>query len=542
MSKSSSDLRVFNKSGSLAGWRWFILLLLFLAPAACSNDVSDNRMAASTTLAQQVPTSSSRPQTSTTTSAPLSKTTRSTTSLAPAVEPTAPVPPYKGWWDPQAVGRPWGDKVRGVLTFRGSPTRSWYGGGPVPLMPEVLWRFPEQGDLCSLSTTGGRTTNWCGIGWTGQPAVWELENETWLAIGAYDRGIHVLNASTGTPILEPFVTGDIVKGSLTVDPDGFPLIYSGSRDGQLRILAFDRPDRLVELWSMAGDEVNPMMWNDDWDGAPLILKDYLITGGENSWFHIVRLNRSLDPSGRVAVDPEIVFQAPGWDRELLAALGDNNVSIENSLAISGDTVWFANSGGLVQGWDLSPLQTGDDPVRNFRWWMGDDVDATIVIDDEGFLYVAAEYERATTRSQEVGQLVKLDPSKPETPVVWSVHEDRTLPGGFWSTPALHGDVLFVATTNSGKLMSLDRYSGKSFCGLSVSRDRYGVLRVVVEDILLIGDCGGHLRAYGVEQPDVEPIEIWRVEIGGCLEATPTVWEGRIYIGSREGGLFALGER
>ena len=29
----------------------------------------------------------------------------------------------------------------------------------------------------------------------------------------------------------------------------------------------------------------------------------------------------------------------------------------------------------------------------FCWWMGDDVDATIVIDDEGFLYVAAEYER-----------------------------------------------------------------------------------------------------------------------------------------------------
>ncbi len=216
------------------------------------------------------------------------------------------------------------------------------------------------------------------------------------------------------------------------------------------------------------------------------------------------------------------------------------MSIENSLAISGDTVWFANSGGLVQGWDLSPLQTGDDPVRNFRWWMGDDVDATIVIDDEGFLYVAAEYERATTRSQEVGQLVKLDPSKPETPVVWSVHEDRTLPGGFWSTPALHGDVLFVAT-NSGKLMSLDRYSGKVLWSISLEGPLWGS-PVVVEDILLIGDCGGHLRAYGVEQPDVEPIEIWRVEIGGCLEATPTVWEGRIYIGSREGGLFALGER
>ena len=540
MANSSSDLGVFGEPGSLTGWRWSIFLLLFLYPVACSVDTSTNRMAASPTLAQQVATSSSAPQTSTTTSVPLSKITMPTTSLASAVKPTTSVPPYDGWWDPEAVGLPWGDTVRGVLTFRGSPTRSWYGGGPVPLMPEVLWRFPAQGALCSLSTTGGRTTNWCGIGWTGQPAVWELENRTWLAIGAYDRGIHVLDASTGTPILEPFVTDDIVKGSLTVDPDGFPLIYSGSRDGRLRILAFDRPDRLVELWSMAGDEVNPVMWNDDWDGAPLILKDYLITGGENSWFHIIRLNRSLDPSGTVTVDPEIVFQAPGWDRELLSALGDNNVSIENSLAVSGDTVWFANSGGLVQGWDLSPLQTGDDPVRNFRWWMGDDVDATIVIDDEGFLYVAAEYERATARSREVGQLVKLDPSKPETPVVWSVHEDGTLPGGFWSTPALHRDVLYVAT-NSGKLMSVNRYSGKVLWSKRLEGPLWGS-PVVVGEILIIGDCGGHLRAYGVQQPDVEPIEIWRVEIGGCLEATPTVGEGRIYIGSREGGLFALGER
>ena len=140
-------------------------------------------------------------------------------------------------------------------------------------MPEVLWRFPKEGNLCSLSTTGGRTTNWCGIGWTGQPAVWRTGSDTWLAVGAYDRGIHLLDTSTGSPAKKPFVTGDIVKGSLTVDPDGFPLIYSGSRDGHLRILAFDRADHLTELWSLAGDQVDPVMWNDDWDAAPLILHD-----------------------------------------------------------------------------------------------------------------------------------------------------------------------------------------------------------------------------------------------------------------------------
>mgnify|MGYP003913215009 FL=1 len=410
----------------------------------------------------------------------------------------------------------------------------------MPLMPEVLWRFPERENLCSLSTTQGRTTTWCGIGWTGQPAVWEVGTETWLAVGAYDRGIHILDALTGQPRLQKFVTGDIVKGSLTVDPDGFPLLYSGSRDGKLRVLAFDRPDQLVELWSLSGNDVDPVMWNDDWDGAPLILKDHLITGGENSWLHIVRLNRQLDSSGLVTVNPEIVFQAPGWDEELLKALGDNNVSIENSVAISGDTVWFSNSGGLVQGWDLEPLRRGDVPVRNFRWWMGDDVDATIVVDGEGFLYVAAEYERATPRSREVGQLVKLNPNIPDNPLVWSVHDNRRSPGGIWSTPALHKDVLYV-TTNSGQLMSIDRDSGEVLWAKQLEGPLWGS-PVVVDDILIIGDCGGYLRAFGVQNPRIEPIEIWRIEIGGCIEATPTVWNGRIYIGSREGGLFAIGER
>ena len=29
--------------------------------------------------------------------------------------------------------------------------------------------------------------------------------------------------------------------------------------------------------------------------------------------------------------------------------------------------------------------------------------------------------------------------------------------------------------------------------------------------------------------------------GGCIEATPAVWDGRIYIGTRSGYLFVLGE-
>ena len=61
-------------------------------------------------------------------------------------------------------------------------------------------------------------------------------------------------------------------------------------------------------------------------------------------------------------------------------------------------MYFANSGGLVQGWDIRELLDGGTEVeRVLRFWVGDDVDASIVLDAQGFLYVAAEYQRFNDR-------------------------------------------------------------------------------------------------------------------------------------------------
>jgi hypothetical protein len=66
------------------------------------------------------------------------------------------------------------------------------------------------------------------VGWTGQPAVWvRPDGVTELAVGTYDRKVHFLDAKTGQPTRTPFPTGDIIKGSVTIDPDGFPLLYTG---------------------------------------------------------------------------------------------------------------------------------------------------------------------------------------------------------------------------------------------------------------------------------------------------------------------------
>jgi hypothetical protein len=271
----------------------------------------------------------------------------------------SPTPPtYAGWSDPDHVYGPYGDAVKGVLTFRGNPTRTYYGEGPAPrVAPEVAWRFPRNGSMCGLSTDETGEKTWCGTGFTGQPAVFEREGRTWVVFGAYDYAVHFLDADTGERIIADFPTGDIIKGSVTVDPDGFPLVYTGSRDNNFRILSFDQ-GRPVELWRMNANNVSPIHWNNDWDASALIIDDYLFEGGENSWFYIVKLNRGYDENLHVTVDPEIIWKQPSWDDQLRRDFGTAQFSVEGGASIYDNTLYFANSAGLVQGWDISGLKDG----------------------------------------------------------------------------------------------------------------------------------------------------------------------------------------
>ena len=77
----------------------------------------------------------------------------------------------------------------------------------------------------------------------------ERDGRTLIAFGAYDPAVHLIDAADGADVLPPFVTGDLIKGSVTIDPDGFPLLYTGSRDDYYRVLSFDG-SALTELWKI----------------------------------------------------------------------------------------------------------------------------------------------------------------------------------------------------------------------------------------------------------------------------------------------------
>lgn len=506
--------------------RRFAPFLLLLVLAACApDDVAEVTTSTAGELSP-LPDVEATTKTPPTTSATASGPTTTTTTVPPGLVAAG------------TVGEAWGE-LTGLTMFRGNPTRTYYGTGPVPDGLEVLWRFPDD-PMCGTSPVGGEATVWCGTGWTGQPVVWERpDGITEVIFGAYDKNIHFLDAATGERTRADFYMGDIIKGSVVLDPDGYPLLYAGSRDSRYRVIALDR-DVPTEVWGLEASSVSGM-WNNDWDSSAVIVDDMLLVGGENSWWFAVKLNRERDETGLVTVKPEILYQTPMWTDETLGAVGRQQ-SVESSTAVFGDTAYVANSAGRVAGFDIGAGDWGADRLA-FDFWMGDDVDASIVIDDQGKLYVSAEIDLATSRAAEVGQLVKLDPER-DDPLVWSVEVPSVggVTGGIWATPALAGDTLYAAT-NTGDLLAVDIENGSV-----VWSDDVGVHAwsspVVVDDTLLIAiDCevDSGFRAYDISDRH-RPEPLWESRVtGGCIESTPAVWNGTLFVGSRDGFFYALGE-
>ena len=166
---------------------------------------------------------------------------------------------------------------------------------------------------------------------------------------------------------------------------------------------------------------------------------------------------------------------------------------------------------------MSGLAEGVEPTRVFRFWTGDDTDASVVIDDEGFLYVGVENERGNQRAAEVGQLVKLDPRQPDNPIVWSVKD----PGGFWTTPALHDDVV-IAASDGGTVYGVDRQTGAIRWTFDLPGPTWQSA-VIVDDTLIQGDCDGVLHGYDVSDTTVEPARA----VDGAARGLHRVDPGRV---------------
>ena len=128
-----------------------------------------------------------------------------------------------------------------------------------------------------------------------------------------------------------------------------------------------------------------------------------------------------------------------------------------------------------------------------------------------------------------------DPTKPDDPIVWSVADDH----GMWATPALYDGVV-IAPTDSGRIIAADQQTGEVLWEKKLPGPTWSS-PVVVDDVWIQGDCNGVLHGYDVADPRTEPTELWSVQLEGCVESTPAVFQGRIFVGARGGAFYGIGD-
>ena len=136
--------------------------------------------------------------------------------------------------------------------------------------------------------------------------------------------------------------------------------------------------------------------------------------------------------------------------------------------------------------------------------------------------------------------MKIDPRRADNP--WSGRSTTTAIGGqrrgHLVDARRHGDIV-VTTTNAAGRRPRSRH-GRSAWEFELPGPVWQS-PVIVDDASSRVTASACCAAYDVSDTPSSPPLKWQLEIGGCIEATPTVWDGRIYFGTRAGGFYAVGD-
>lgn len=448
--------------------------------------------------------------------------------------------------------------VDGVLTFRGGPLRTGGAHGTRRIARqrlEIAWTF---------RTTKG-TPRWGGgAGWTGEPVVvrWpDVVRHMMPALGARarDRGlveviqgsldgsVYFLDLGSGRETRPPLRTGNPIKGSVSLDPRGYPLLFVGQGIPGARPIGL----RLYSL--VSGEEVFFLPGRDPaarrpwgaFDSSGLVNRetDTFLVGGENGLVYLVELNTRFDPIAMsIDVSPRVLRY-----RFRDARAAEDREGIESSLAIHGSLAFFADNGGTIQALDLRTFR----PAWVFE--AGDDTDATIVVDLEDgapFLYTASEVDAQGERG--VARLRKLDGRTGRA--VW----EKALPcrgergakkvdAGAFATPLVGADdladrVVFTLSRcpERGVVLALAKADGRELWRTPLRTDAWSSPTAVRDAAagrtwLLQGDRGGRLHL--LDGRDGRVAHALRLD--GAIEASPAVYDDVAVLGTRAGTIYGI---
>lgn len=448
--------------------------------------------------------------------------------------------------------------VDGVLTFRGGPHRAGGAWGAIPRNPvklELAWKLK----------TGRSKAPWFGgAGWTGEPAIvrWPpvirhsmpklgrfRRDDALVEViqGSLDGHVYFLDLYTGEKTRKPINTGNPIKGSVSVDPRGYPLLFVGQGIPEKPKLGLHVYELIghTEVFLLPGrDKDAPRGWG-AFDSSGLLNRatDTYFQPGENGLFYFLKLNTAFDP-----VDLTLSV-APSVTRYRYQQAKQRQFGIENSISVAKNLAFFADNGGNIQALDLRTFQ----PVWSFD--AGDDTDASLVLELEGgapVLYTGCEVDKTGPKGK--AHLRKLDGLtgaqrwEVTVPCQGATGPPKKIDAGVFATPAVGtGDVADLVyftlarcpDLDTGKLLALDKATGQEVWRVDLSHYAWSSPTLVKDpdgrSYLLQADITGLVRLFDAR----DGTEVARLDLPGEVEASPAVFEDRFVLGARNDTIYGL---
>ena len=367
-----------------------------------------------------------------------------------------------------------------VYVFRKDLRRDADYGGKVKGTPrevEIAWAFETAYD-----TTHTRFGTWGGgSGWTGQPLYvkWTDDQQALfkksspgltadfgpeeIIVGSLCGKGYFINYQTGKASRQPLDLGNVVKGTIGLDPEYYNLYVGQGVPRQAGPFGHQVFDLLKhERTFFFGPD--PKAWRgwNAFDSNSIVAGGYLFWCGENG--SVYKYERSQGTLRRVSVMRyRIGGMAPG---------------IESSLCVYRNYGYFSDNRGNVICINLNTMK----PV----WYYNnhDDSDGTMVCREEGgapYLYTACEVDKQGDSG--ICHFIKLNGLNGER--VWETNipcrrinlPGKTLDGGMYASPLIGSgdcqDMIFAsicrngASKSAGELTAFSTKDGKILCNINI---------------------------------------------------------------------------
>ncbi len=454
--------------------------------------------------------------------------------------------------------------VKGIVGFRGNNFRdtAQYGTANID--------SGEFGAYWNIQTDGKGDIEgayWCGSGWTGQPMAVEWPAETKAVMNMYgwakekeglveviyptlDGKVYFLDLETGSDTRKPLDLGFSFKGTGTLDPRGYPILYIGggltnANGGVPRIMVVSLIDGSI-LYEIGNNDSFAPRWWFAFDAGPLVdaESDQLIYPSESGVLYIIKLNTRYDEAaGELSVKPSQVIK---WKYE---AEDIYRYGIEASPVIWRSHAFLVDNSGNFFCLDLNTLTV--------EWCVDvlDDTNCTplLELDENGhpYLYISTSFRYGLRGYYNVDVPVwKIDGVTGET--VWrndySCYTENGVSGGSQASFAMGtgelDGILYVAMArhpepSTGLLLALDSETGEELwtyeCGYAWSTPTCFYDQNGKGYVLYVSSVDGSM--YLLDGLSGEVLDSFY--FGETMEASPIVYDNTVVIGTRMYDLYGI---